>query len=233
MKKILLSVFSIALVAALIAGVTVAQLTDSETGEDNTFASGTLDLQVDGADSVVPFLVANMLPGETKGSPTYTLTNVGTVPGIVTLKVKNVTTNENGLAEPEVSAGDSDGTRLDPDGFTIASSGAGELLDQLYLRFWVDDTPGQRPAAFDWQDKYWAGYPDESAYYSLPLDTDLMDGKNIVLNPGDTLYMGATAMYIDDTNVPYSWILDGVLNNAAMGDDVKFDIEVGLKQVSP
>ena len=230
LNKILLSLAGIALVSTIAIGATMAYFSDTESSVDNTFSAGTLDLNVDGEDAMVPFVVSNMAPGETKGSPTYTIKNVGTLPGEVTLKVKNVKTNENNLIEPEIAAGDGASTRLDPDGFTIAS-GLGELLDQLYLRFWVDDTPGQRPAPFDWQDKYWSGYPDESDTYKLPVDTDLMDSHNIVLQPGESMYMGAVAQFISDTDTPYGWILDGVLNNATMDDDVKFDIEVGLKQI--
>lgn len=233
MKRILVSLFVMAVVGISAVGLTRAYFSDTETSTGNTFSAGTLDLKVDGADAVVPFTVSNLKPGETKGSQTYTLKNMGSLPGVVTLKVKNVTTNENNLIEPEVSAGDSDGSRLDPDGFTIATDGKGELLDQLYLRFWVDDTPGQRPAPFDWQDTYWSGYPDESSYYSMPINTDLMNGKNIIMQPGDELYMGSVAKFIDDTDTPYGWILDGVLNNATMDDDVRFDLEVGLKQVTP
>ena len=210
MKRTLLSLAMIVLVGVLAIGATIAQFEDTETSTGNTFSAGTLDLTVDGQNAVVPFAIANMIPGERKGSPTYALCNVGSVPGQVTLKVKNFTTNENGLVEPETSAGDGLGTRLDPDNFTIATGGEGELLDQVVMRFWVDNTPGQRPAPFDWEDKYWEGYPDESSYYSLPVGTDLMASKNIVMQPGTcSQYMGAVATFIDDTNVPYGWILDG------------------------
>lgn len=234
MKKIILSLVAVFAVVAVAAGITWSQFNDSETSTDNSFAAGTLDLKVNDADSMATFTVENMVPGQTKGSPTYTLRNAGTVPGVVTMKVKNVRTEENGVTNPETKAGDSDGTRLDPDNFTIATSGQGELLDQLILKFWVDDTPGDRPAPFDWQDLFKTEvYPDESSYYSLPVDTDLMAGKNIVMNPGDVLYMGSVAKFIDDVDAPYGWILDGVLNNATMSDSVVFDLEVGLKQVNP
>lgn len=232
LKKIILSVFTILAVSTVVFTTTLAQFSDEETSTANTYTSGNLNLQVNGADAILPFSVSDLTPGHTKGSPTYTLTNTGSLPGVVTLKVKNVKSLENNLIEPEESANDAYGTRLDPDNFTIAQ-GDGELLDQLYFRFWVDDTPGLRPAAFDWQDTKWEGYPDESSHYSMPVNADLFNGKNVILNPGATLYFGSTAKFIDDLDASYAWILDGIANNAAMDDSVEFDIFIGLKQVTP
>lgn len=234
MKKILLSVVSIAIIGAVAFAGTRAYFSDTKTNTGNTFSAGSIDLKVNGDDVFMPYTVTNLKPGENRGTETYTIKNTGTLPGLLSFKVTNVITNENDLIEPETSAGDAIDTRLDPDGHSIAASGKGELLDQVYLVFWVDDTPGSRPAPFDWQDtKYWSGYPDESTYYQLPVNTDLMAGKNIVLDPGEVMYMGVGVKFIDDTDVPYGWILDGVPNNAAMSDDFSFDIEMGLKQLTP
>lgn len=230
-------------VAAIAGGATYAYFSDIETSAGNTLTAGTLDLKVDGNDAMIPYSVSKLKPGEIRGTPTYAIKNTGSVPGRLSYKVTNVTTNENGVSEPERAAGDADTVRLDPDGHSIAASGTGELLDQVYLTFWVDDTPGQRPAPYDWEDaKYWAGYPDESSYYQLPVDTDLMAGKkwrsgpyagqDLILYPGQTAYIGIGVQFINDTQTDYGWILDGVRNNAAMGDDFKFDIELGLKQVT-
>ena len=232
-KRILFSILSILAVTGGVTAYTMTQFTDTEKATGQVLGAASLDLQVDGKDEIVPFAVSNLTPGDRKGSPTYQICNVGSVAGKVQMKISNVVSNEGTIIEPETTAGDADSSRLDPDGFTIATSGYGELLDQLVLRFWVDDTPGQRPAAFDWQDTYWEGYPDESSYYSLPVNTDILASKNFVLQPSACGYMGAVATFIDDTNTPYSWITDGVLNNAAMNDTVAFDMEVGLTQLAP
>jgi len=243
-KKILFSLMAITLVIGLVGAGAFAYFSDTETSTGNSFTAGTLDLKVNGSDVFVPYAVANLKPGESRGTDTYSISNTGSLPGTLSFKVTNVTTNENGVIEPEIAASDAENLRLDPDGFSIAASGFGELLDQVYIVFWVDDTPGQRPAPFDWQDaKYWAGYPDESSYYSLPVNVDLMAGKTwgsgpyagqpLILYPGQTAYMGIGVMFIDDTWTSYGWILDGVKNNAAMGDDFKFDIEIGLNQIVP
>lgn len=233
MKRIVISALTILIVVGGVAAYTYSQYNDTEAGTGDVLGAATLDLQVDGQDSIVPFTVANMQPGQTKGSPTYQICNVGTVAGKVFMKASNFVTNENSLVEPETSAGDAADSKLDPDGFTIATQGKGELLDQLYLRFWVDNTAGQRPAAFDWEDTYYANYADESSYYSIPVDTDLLASKNFVLQPSACGYMGVTAKFIDDVDASYGWILDGVANNATMNDDVTFDMEVGLAQVNP
>ena len=244
MKKIIISLAMVAVIGAVAIGGTIAYFSDTETSTGNTFTAGTIDLKVDGDNVLIPYSVDNLKPGESRGTPTYTITNTGTLPGVLSYKIQNVTTNENGVIDSEATAGDAEGLRIDPDGYSIAASGYGELLDQVYLTFWVDDTPGQRPAPYDWQDaKYWTGYPDESSYYKLPVDVDLMTGKtwksgpyigqSLILYPGQTAYIGIGVMFISDTSIPYGWILDGVKNNAAMGDDFKFDIEIGLNQVIP
>lgn len=72
LKKILLSIATIALVAAVAVKATGAFFTDSETNTGNTFTTGALTLQLSGTDSdnhtlSSPFFdVANMKPGETK-----------------------------------------------------------------------------------------------------------------------------------------------------------------------
>lgn len=242
MNRMVLSLLIIGTIVSIAGAGTWAYFSDTEQAAGNTFTAGTLDLQVNGQDGFIPYAAGNLKPGEYRGTPTYTIKNIGSLPGVLSYKVINVSTNENGVTDPEVKAGDAPGVRMDPDRFTIAASGDGELLDQVYIVLWVDDTPGQRPAPYDWQDaKFWQGYPDESSYYKLPVNTDLMAGKTwasgpyagqpLMLYPGQTAYMGVGVKFISDTDTPYGWILDGVKNNAAMGDDFKFDIEVGLNQV--
>lgn len=240
MKKLLMLGLAAILCIGMI-GAAFAAFQDTESSTGNTFTAGSLDLKVNGVDAFVPYSVSNLKPGESRGTDTVSITNTGTLPGKLTFKVRNVVTNENDLVEPETTGGDAANLRIDPDGFSVGT-GYGELFDQVYLVFWLDDQPGQRPSPSDWQDtKYWQGYPDESSYYSIPIDTDLLAGKvwasgtyagqPIVLQPGQTAYMGIGVKFIDDTDTPYAWILDGAKNNVAMSDDFKFDIEIGLNQI--
>lgn len=72
MKKILLSIATIALVAAVAVKATGAFFTDTVTNKSNTFTTGTLTLQLSGKDSngstvSSPFFnVTGMVPGDTK-----------------------------------------------------------------------------------------------------------------------------------------------------------------------
>jgi len=52
MKRIILSLVTIVAVAAIATGATVAYFSDTETSNSNTFAAGTLDLDVNGNNGV-------------------------------------------------------------------------------------------------------------------------------------------------------------------------------------
>ena len=107
-----MSVFAIVAVVAVVAGVTYAEFFDTETSNDNAFASGTLDLNVDGGNTnVVKFNVTNMHVGSQRVG-TWRLRNVGTVNGFVDLENIVVTSQENGCNDPESEALDS--TYLNP-----------------------------------------------------------------------------------------------------------------------
>jgi len=83
-----------------------AYFSDVETSIGNSFAAGSLDLQLDGGDvNVVKFSVANMKPGD-QPIKTFALKNVGSLNGYLDLENITVTNNENGRIEPEISAGD-------------------------------------------------------------------------------------------------------------------------------
>lgn len=126
MKKILLSLAMIAMVSTAAVGATAAWYSDTETSNDNTFTAGSLNLTVDGNDGInkVKWTVGPMVPGnQPKG--TFTLANTGNVAGFLDLENITVTSQENGIIEPETEAGDS----TTPDG---------ELEDVLNLRLFTD-----------------------------------------------------------------------------------------------
>ena len=97
-KKILMSLFTMAIVGALIGGGVMAVFTDTETSTGNTFSTGTMDIVVtvsgacsnagkitvneqgDGFNDNVVF--ANLAPGDS-GNITWTVTNNGSLPGMV------------------------------------------------------------------------------------------------------------------------------------------------------
>jgi len=131
MKKILVSLMTITLVSALIAGGIYAAFSDSETSTGNTFTAGTLNLVPstagtgpagkytvtaggDGLNGNVVF--TTLKPGES-GSITWTLQNNGNLDGALTIAC-TVTFEENGSNEPETAvAGNNTGSNGDLDAY--------------------------------------------------------------------------------------------------------------------
>jgi len=106
MKRILMSLLTIGLVASVAFGATRAQYSDDETSEGNTFSAGTLDLKVDGEDdpNVVHLSYTNLKPGETYGYYKWCLRNDGSVDGQPSVEFSVIANNENGTNEPEDTA---------------------------------------------------------------------------------------------------------------------------------
>ena len=114
MKKIIPLVASmmLILVVGIFAGsITMAYFNDTETSYGNTLTAGTLDLQVDGQDDphVANFDLVDLKPGDGAGNlkPAggpglhWTVKNVGSIPGVLTVTIMNVVNKENGQNEPE------------------------------------------------------------------------------------------------------------------------------------
>ncbi|MCL4360186.1 CalY family protein [Patescibacteria group bacterium] len=101
MTKILMSLMTIALVSLVSVGATRAAYSDTETSNGNTFAAGTLDLNLNGGNTdVALFSVSNAAPGDTGGA-TWIVHNVGSIPGYLDLHTIAVTDDDNGCTEPE------------------------------------------------------------------------------------------------------------------------------------
>ena len=99
MKKILISLFTIAIVGALIGGGVTALFFDTEEVGQNVFTAGTLDLEVGGGNPV-SFTLGNMQPGDSQ-QYSLRLTNTGSIPGELSVEFGSMTNNDNGLTEPE------------------------------------------------------------------------------------------------------------------------------------
>jgi predicted ribosomally synthesized peptide with SipW-like signal peptide len=231
MKKILPLAASvmIVLIASVFASAgTLAIFTDTEVSAGNTFTAGILDLKVDDADSpVVPWSMGPMEPGDTYFTGFKTLKNVGNVDGCLTVTISNLICAENGREEPEKAAGDPAGSQWDPDGFS-QDGGNGELWDQVLFSFVIDNGDGTHQAPTSWLDTTIGLYPDESSYYSIDVDSPITLDTDF--DPGEEIAIGIKITFIDDLNEPYSWILDGVPNNAAMGDTIQMDLVFDLVQ---
>ncbi|MFA5095309.1 MAG: TasA family protein [Candidatus Paceibacterota bacterium] len=110
MKKIILSLSAIALVAVVAVSATTALFSDTETSTGNTISAGTLDLKIDDNDlaGTAVITVANVVPGGSE-DVSGTITNAGSIDGSLTFAVTQTSNDDNGLTEPEQTGGDSTG----------------------------------------------------------------------------------------------------------------------------
>jgi len=134
----------ITLLAVVVGIGTVAYFSDTETSRGNVFSAGTLDLTiqlsqaevVNGYGNVdvhpdtdvhngvnVYFVVSNVAPGSA-GVVKWTLKNVGSIPGILSFTVGNITNNENGQTEPEA--------------LVDSTTDVGELGEKMTVTLWID-----------------------------------------------------------------------------------------------
>lgn len=82
MKRVLVSLIAICVVAWLVIGGVKASYVDTEQSTGNQFTAGTLDLKTNDADGVTQTLyLTNMKPGESIGPQTITLKNAGSIDG--------------------------------------------------------------------------------------------------------------------------------------------------------
>jgi len=106
--KIAKSLFTVFAVAVLAIGATGAYFSDTETVAGNTFAAGTLDLQIGSSNPTTwGFGAGNMAPGANINATT-TIANIGTIDGdaSISFAVNNSSEGANLPAE----------TNIDPDG---------------------------------------------------------------------------------------------------------------------
>lgn len=236
-----MSIMTIAFVLAVVAGGTLALFADTESSIGNTFTSGTLDLRVDNENGPLgaKFSTSNMVPGEKYHAGTVTLSNAGTVDGILTLMIDNPVSHENGILDAEADDGDLVDQEIDPSGYN-ANTGDGELWDQTTLRICLETGAGSHSTnnICDWDDTTLynnEGTPgnDYSATYRLPIATDLAEDNHITLAAGDSVNLVVEVTFVDDQSNWWWGGMNGVTNNMAMSDDMVFDVIFGLKQVTP
>lgn len=103
MKRILISLMTIAVVGALVGGGIYAYFSDTETSTGNTFTAGTLDLNLDGGNTnVVKFTVDYVKPGDSGGA-TWTVANVGNILGYLDLESISVSEAIGTTTDPELA----------------------------------------------------------------------------------------------------------------------------------
>jgi len=233
MKKILLSLSMIALVAAVIAGATGAFFSDTETSTGNTFTAGAIDLGVDNhsyyngvLNEGTTWRVDYDLSKNEQGEPeTHQFFNfLDLKPGdwgedTISLHVKNndsylcadvtlTSDDDNGLTEPESNDGD-----------TTGGVNEGELADAVNFYWWADDGDN----VYEEGENLLPAGPlgnlsvDETATVTLADSQTNIWGDQGPL-PGDTVrYIAKAWCFGDTTMTPYTQ--DGQGGTASNGPD--------------
>jgi predicted ribosomally synthesized peptide with SipW-like signal peptide len=231
MKKLIVAILVICMVAAAIGIGTWALFSDYETSPDNTFCAGSLDLKIDGNDTPIAtwFEIECMQPGDW-GAVDMVISNVGCVDGVADIHFKNLIDWEHGIIEPEgegslypdgnpLVPGDlpCEGNSGDPD--ATGGPQEGELSQYLEFRITadmnavpVDPDTGELLAALDGE--------YETTVAALGNLTDIACTNFIY---GDLPAESAIGLKIE-------WWLPETVCNIIMTDCVTFDIEFSLNQ---
>lgn len=112
MKKILLSLFTIAVVGALISGGTMAYFSDTETKSGNTFTAGTINISLDPATGQIVTIdggITDLKPCET-GYITFTIHNASANPVVLWKHLGNIVCTGGTWTDAEITA-DPDNTK--------------------------------------------------------------------------------------------------------------------------
>lgn len=239
MKKGLVLVMTLTLLTVLVGAGFAALFSDTETVPDNTFTAGSIDLMIDCENcnvTTAKFFADNMKPGGEYDAGCVDLTNVGSLPGKLSVVLTNLVSEENGLIEPEVSDGDLVGQEMDPNSYDN-NTGDGELWDQIGLGFCLETGAGSHSynERCDWDDTRFRApgstNDDYSSTYSIKTNFDYAAGYNIILDPGETVTFCTEVKFYDDTSNAWWGGMGSLTNNMAMTDTAQVTFIFGLTQV--
>lgn len=121
-KKILLAVLTVSVVTLLAGMATYAYFSDTASSTGNRFQAGTMNLVVDGTESMSAMSFSPVSPGWT-GSKSYTVLNEGTVNGALVFDANNLV--EDAGAYPSGEA-------------AVQAAGIADLAANLYVVVKVD-----------------------------------------------------------------------------------------------
>ena len=113
--------------------VTRAYFRATGTAASNIIEAGTLDMEVGGAQgsAIEPFVVNNIgEEGDVTGSKTWTVNNIGTLPGRFYFRIQDLVNSDNACTQPEALVDESCGNPGD---------GEGELGGVLTFNVYLDD----------------------------------------------------------------------------------------------
>ena len=107
-RKIVYSISLIAIIGAAAAAGTYAYFTATRTTSANKFVAGTLDLDVSAnGNKLEPFVIENLGDNANiSGTKTWTVTNTGSLPGRLFVRLQNVVNSENGCANDQEKTAD-------------------------------------------------------------------------------------------------------------------------------
>ncbi|MFH2019762.1 MAG: hypothetical protein ABII80_04070 [bacterium] len=203
-KKLFVSILAMTGVA-IGAGIgTAAFLSARRTTSVNKFEAGTLDLDVvSNGEAVAPFVIENLgETGDISGEKTWTITNTGTLPGRLLVRIKNLVNQENGCNDQEAEA--------EP---ACTSDTVGELGSKISLKLNLD---GSDQVALNGTDVVSSFLADAdvgnigSAWKALP---------TIALQPNDVVTIQA------------HWATgEAGYGNEVQSDDLTFDMDFRLIQ---
>ena len=212
-KKILISLSVIGIVAAVAIGGTVAYFSDTETSTGNTFSTGVIDINIDGQNYWrESWAIEDMKPCET-GYINFEIRNPGDNPVNVWKTIKNITTDDGKITEPECEHG---GGVWDYNNQACDISGG--YTPKHDLHGWMNyDLSVIVPIVNNPNDWYQTIYEDS-------------DDKRISQINGQRIFLGMIPA--DGTmEVTQSYHLIPETTNWAQADTMTFDIEIYAEQL--
>ena len=213
-KKILVSLIVIGVVAAIAIGGTSAYFSDTEKSENNTFTAGTMDLNIDGANTAVQTMnLSNKAPGDS-GNERSLLKNVGSLDGELDIAMGTVTN----YPCTDATYGKNDGTEY-------CTADAGALGGNAQMALYIDvDESG------DWSTNDIGLKSDTTKYIntgSVALDYDTINNYSGTV--WNNVYDGLMAAGDQDGFV-IDWKVPTSATNDIQGDALKFDVSFILEQ---
>ncbi len=225
MSKIIISLMTIALVAALVGGGVYAYFSDTETSTGNVFTAGTLNLDLtdasdDGTESeTATWVFIDMVPGATGGNARLIIENTGSITGYLDLSSVGVDNDENYDA-------DTDEAEATDDADTSDENGGGELGANLLVQIWFDanndgvvDTTG--------------GNLDEESIYPAAAIGEADPGVTGVLDSIAATYDLDEELTTGEIEfIALLYDLPSSTNNAIQGDSANLTFTVELDQTA-
>ena len=222
MKKVIILTIAALLIIGTISGGTWAFFSDTETSQNNTITAGSLDLQVGVTDPCTESidLGYQIQHGMSDNAADWTVTNLGSADGILSIDVSSIVNYENNRIEPEQAAGD-----------TTTGVAEGELGDFVDMAIWLDIdqsggwSSGDMYLGSDGSVVNWVSgsslpagaYDDVNNYAGI--DWEPGDGMPTLPGSGDLDFM-VESDFPNDVN-----------DNRTQTDSCVFDINFTLEQV--